>query len=71
MDSTVDEIVTRKRLAFVAILVGGVVGFGLADYVLVRAGYPMAGAIVWAVGYAGTVLLLWYGWIRPLEFRGS
>lgn len=58
----------RNRLTFAAILLGGIVGFGLADYALARAGYPTVGGLVWAIGYIGTVIVLWYGWLRPLDF---
>ena len=61
----------HPRLTFVAILLGGVVGFGLADYALTSAGYPTIAGIVWGAGYVGTVLVLWYGWVRPLEFHGT
>ena len=61
----------QSRLAFVTILLGGVVGFGLADYVLVSFGHPTLGAAVWGLGYVGTILLLWYGWLRPLDFEAA
>jgi hypothetical protein len=34
------------RLVFVAIALGGIVGFGIADYALTSAGYPTVGMIV-------------------------
>ena len=58
----------QSRLAFAAILLGG---FGLADYALASAGYPTIGGLVWAIGYLATILILWYGWVRDLEFRGT
>ncbi|MFW5950182.1 MAG: hypothetical protein ACOCR6_02400 [archaeon] len=57
-----------SRLAFVAIALGGVVGFGLADYALASMGHPTLGAGVWGLGYVATVLVLWYGWLKPIEF---
>ena len=62
--------IQRNRLTFVAILLGGVVGFGLADYLLSSAGYPTLAGFVWGLGYLATVLVLWYGWVRPLDFEG-
>ncbi|MFB6202179.1 MAG: hypothetical protein ABEI98_09235 [Halorhabdus sp.] len=61
----------RTRMTFIAVLLVGVVGFGLADHALASVGYPTVGGVVWGVGYLGTVLVLWYGWVRPLEFRGT
>ena len=61
----------RSRLAFVAILLGGVVGFGLADYVLVSQGYATIGAAIWGLGYVATIVVLWYGWLRPLDFDAT
>jgi len=60
----------RTRLGFLVILLGGVVGFGLADYALTTAGYPLIAGAVWAGGYLATVFVLWYGWVRPLDFDG-
>ncbi len=68
---SVNVTLQRSRLVFVAILLGGVVGFGLADYALASAGYPTVGGVVWGVGYLATVFVLWYGWVRDLEFRGT
>mgnify|MGYP000321382271 FL=1 len=53
-----------------AILVGGVIGFGLADYALSSAGYGTLGMVVWGGGYLGTMFVLWYGWVRPLDMGG-
>jgi hypothetical protein len=52
------------------LLAVGVAVSGVADFALVRAGYPGWGAYVWAVGYAGTVLLLFFLYLRPLELTG-
>jgi hypothetical protein len=59
------------RLVFVAIALGGIVGFGIADYALTSAGYPTVGMIVWGGGYFATILVLWYGWLRPLDLDGN
>jgi hypothetical protein len=58
------------RLQFAALLGGGVVSSGLADFALARAGYTDIGAVVWAVGYLTTMLLIWYIWVRPLDLTG-
>lgn len=53
-----------------AILVGGVIGFGLADFALSSAGYGELGMVVWGGGYLLTMAVLWYGWVRPLDISG-
>ncbi|WEL20309.1 putative membrane protein [Halorhabdus sp. BNX81] len=53
-----------------AILVSGVIGFGLADYALASAGYDRLGMFVWGGGYLATMFVLWYGWVRPLDMTG-
>lgn len=58
------------RLQFAALLGGGVVVWGLVDYALSQAGYSTVGAVVWAIGYLTTMLLIWYIWVRPLDLTG-
>ena len=57
-----------SRGAFVAVLLTGVVGTGLLVMALSSAGYSTLGDVVWILGYGTMVVVLWYGWIRPLEF---
>jgi hypothetical protein len=59
-----------SRQAFVVVLVVGVVGTGLVQRGFAAAGYPGLGTAFWIVGYATTVLALWYGWVRPLDLTG-
>lgn len=61
---------TPRWLTFLLVLAGGVALSGLADFALSQAGYTALGAYVWAVGYAGTVLLLFVLYLRPLEITG-
>lgn len=58
------------RVALGAVLVAGVVVPGVADYALSTAGYDTAGMVVWAVGYLSMALVVWYRWLRPLDFTG-
>lgn len=53
------------------VLVSGVVGAGIADYLLAQAGYGALGAAVWVVGYGGAVFAVWFVWLRHLEFDPS
>lgn len=59
-----------SRQTFVAVLVTGLVGTGLLVRLLNELGYFTAGVVIWIIGYGGTVLILWYGWIRPLDLTG-
>lgn len=59
-----------RWLSFLLVLVTGVTLSGLADFALSQAGYVALGAYVWAVGYAGTVILLFVLYLRPLDLTG-
>lgn len=61
---------TRDKLLLVAVVVTGVVLPGLARRFLGEAGYDDVGTVVFVLGYAGMVFLVWYGWIRPLDLTG-
>lgn len=61
---------TRDKLLLLAVVVSGIVLPGIARRFLGEAGYPGVGTIVFVLGYAGMVFLVWYGWIRPLELTG-
>lgn len=52
------------------VLAVGVALSGIADFALTQAGYAGLGAYIWATGYAGTVLLLFFLYVRPLELVG-
>jgi hypothetical protein len=64
------DIVSRRVLSLVAVLAVGVVGSGLARYTLGTLGYEALGSAVYVVGYATMVVVVWYGWIRPLDITG-
>jgi len=61
---------TRDRALLVVVLLVGIVGSGVVRWALGRAGYDALGSVLWVLGYGGMVLVLWYGWIRPLDIRG-
>lgn len=61
---------TRDHLLLVAVLVVGIAGSGLARRFLGEAGFNNLGRVVFIVGYAGMVFVLWYGWVRPLDITG-
>lgn len=60
-----------RWVTFLVVLGAGVALSGFADFALTRAGYGNWAALVWAAGYAGTILVLWAGWVRPLDIVGS
>jgi len=63
------ELGTRRGFAVVVLL--GVAGTGILVYFLNVAGLNALGSVVWFLGYSTTVVVLWYGWIRPLDITGG
>jgi hypothetical protein len=61
---------TRDKLLLAVVIVTGVVLPGLARRFLGEAGYSALGTVVFILGYAGMIFLVWYGWIRPLDLTG-
>lgn len=59
-----------ERVVLGLVIAAGVILPGVANYALDAAGASTAGAVVWAVGYGSMALVVWYGWIRPLELTG-
>jgi len=41
---------------------------GVGDRVLTGAGYPTLGAFFWVVCYAGALVVVWFAWLRHIEF---
>ena len=56
--------------ALVVVLCTGIVGTGLIDATLSAAGYTSLGTLVWIIGYGTIVLVIWHGWLRPLQLTG-
>jgi hypothetical protein len=61
---------TRDKLLLLVVVVTGIVVPGVARRFLGEAGYAGVGTVVFVLGYAGMIFLVWYGWIRPLELTG-
>lgn len=73
MGSPDDEASTVGRPEWVramVILAAGVTLSGVADFTFTQAGFPIIGSYVWASGYAGTILLLFFVYLLPLDLRG-
>jgi hypothetical protein len=65
-----DGFFTRDKLLLLTVVVAGIVLPGLARRFLGEAGYSAVGTVVFILGYATMIFLVWYGWIRPLELTG-
>jgi hypothetical protein len=59
-----------SKWSFALVLLIGIVWPGFLDYLLSAAGASQLGGAVWALGYGTMVLVIWYGWIRPLNLTG-
>lgn len=44
---------------------------GLASFALEAASLPLLSDIVYATGYATMVFVVWYVWVRPIDFSNS
>lgn len=43
----------------------------LLDRLLITLGYELLGMAVWIVGYIGGALVVWYLWLRKIDFTGE
>ncbi|MFC7046896.1 hypothetical protein ACFQH6_17140 [Halobacteriaceae archaeon GCM10025711] len=59
------DLPSYKLLA--AVVAAGVIVPGVLNYWLAQAGHATAGDVVWVLGYGLMVVLVWYGWLRPLD----
>ncbi|MXR43059.1 hypothetical protein GRX01_17145 [Halobaculum sp. WSA2] len=60
-----------SRQLFVLVVLVGLIGPGLGVYALEQANLSTVADFVWIVGYGTTVLVVWFIWLRPLDFSGS
>jgi hypothetical protein len=65
-----DGYLNRDTLLVVLILVLGIGGSGLARGFLTERGHDVLGSAVFVLGYGTMVVLLWWGWLRPLDITG-
>ena len=49
-------------------LLTGITVPGLLVYWLSSIGASQLGQVVWGLGYGTTILVIWYVWLRPIEF---
>jgi hypothetical protein len=64
------RLLTSGTLLFAVVLLVGVAGSGLARRFLGEMGYDTIGMVVYVLGYGGMVVLVWWGWLRPLDITG-
>jgi hypothetical protein len=55
---------------YALVLATGLLLTGFATYYLYAIGAGVLGALAWAIGFTGVVVLAWYEWIRPLDLTG-
>ena len=63
-------LLTHDRVLLAVVLVVGIAGTGIVRRQLGLLGYNALGRLVFVMGYGGTVFVVWYGWIRPLDITG-
>lgn len=61
---------SSPQFAVLVVLVG-LIGPGLLVYTLEQANLSGVADLVWIVGYGTTVFVVWFIWLRPLDFAGS
>jgi hypothetical protein len=61
---------SSPQFAVLVVLVG-LIGPGLLVYTLEQANLSAVADLVWIVGYGTTVFVVWFIWLRPLDFAGS
>ncbi len=69
-ETTLREFFTSDGLLLAAVLLVGVAGSGVARWSLGQLGLTTLGEVVYIAGYGGMVVVVWYGWIRPLDITG-
>ncbi|MDS0223431.1 hypothetical protein NDI54_19000 [Haloarcula sp. S1AR25-5A] len=55
----------------VLVVLVGLIGPGLLVYTLEQANLSAVADLVWIVGYGTTIFVVWFIWLRPLDFGGS
>lgn len=69
-DTRLRDRITGDRLLLATVLLVGIAGTGIVRRQLGVLGYNGLGRLVFVLGYGGTVFVVWYGWIRPLDITG-
>lgn len=60
-----------NKAAFVLVIVSGIVVPGVLNYLASAVlGQQLLGRVIWVLGYTMMILVIWYVWLRPLDFTG-
>lgn len=59
-----------SRGGFALVVIAGIVVPGLTNYALSSAGYDALGSVFWFMGYLTVAVVLYLGWLRPLDITG-
>jgi len=70
MSETKQSFLSRGNLLLAAVVTLGIVLPGVARRLLGEAGYNGLGMVVFTLGYAGMIFIVWFGWLRPLDITG-
>ena len=70
MSDAEDDATPSKALWAAAAVLGGIVVPGLLSRALHASGLPALGALVFAMGFFGMLVVVWYVWLRPLDITG-
>ena len=60
-----------EKVRFGLALALGVIVPGLLKYFVSAAGYEALGTALWISGYLTAILVIWYVWLRPIDFQGT
>lgn len=70
-DGSGNTVFTDRAKLGIAIAVTGIVTAGLLDNFFTQQGAPVAGALAWALGFATTVVMMWYVLLRPIDIGAA
>lgn len=60
-----------SKAFFVLVVIVGLIGPGLLVYTIEQANLSGVADLVWIIGYGTTVFVVWFVWLRPVDFLGQ
>ncbi|SNZ06340.1 hypothetical protein SAMN06269185_1135 [Natronoarchaeum philippinense] len=70
MSDTASNGVRAQMLRALLVVAAGIVVPGLINRALHEVGLPTLGSFVFATGFFGMLVIVWYVWLRPLDIGG-
>ena len=70
VETNLREFFSSDTALLALILLVGIAGSGVARWGLGQLGLDTLGMLVFVMGYGGMVIVLYLGWIRPLDITG-